>query len=269
MVQAVVERFSYLQQIWELRHFWFLLVRNDLDNRYRHSFFGIGWSLLRPMAMTVVFCVIFGKLFNVPLEEYAPYLIVGMTVWQFFTESILNGCSTFTAGAPYIRQQKIPLAIFPLRTALGAGFHSLVALTMAIAVTWFFRGTINPLAMLSLIPAFVILLMISWSLAILSGAAYTHFPDTNHLLEIGLQILFYATPILYNAESFAQHRTRLAFVLEWNPLTSIIALVRVPIVDGTLPTMHQYAVSLTFLVVVAALATFLLRKIERTLVFWI
>ncbi len=268
MATSLVGRFSYLQQIWDLRYFWSALVRLDLDNRYRNSFFGIGWSLLRPMAMTAVFCVVFGKLFNLSLAEYAPHLIVGMTVWQFFTESLVVGCNTFTAGAAYIRQQQIPLAIFPLRTALGTGFHSLIALGMAISVTGFFKG-IDPVAMLSLIPAIMILFLLSWCLAIVSGFAFTHFPDTSHLLEIGLQVLFYATPILYSATSFAGSRGHVTFVLEWNPLTSIIALVRVPIVDGTLPSMQQYGMSLAFLGVVATIALVLLRKLERNLVFWV
>lgn len=269
MAMSVVDRVSYIQQIWALRYFWFSLVRLDLDTRYRHSFFGIGWSLLRPMAMTAVFCVVFGKLFNLSLAEYAPHLIVGMTVWQFFTESLVVGCNTFTAGAAYIRQQQIPLAIFPLRTALATAFHSLIALGMAIGVSWFFKGSLDPVAMLSLIPAIVILFLLSWCLAIVSGFAFTHFPDTSHLLEIGLQVLFYATPILYPANSFASSRGHVTFVLEWNPLTSIIALVRVPIVEGTLPSMQQFGMSLAFLGVVATIALVLLRKLERNLVFWV
>src|SRR5476651_1570419 len=128
MDRLVARKADYLIRIWELRYFWCSLVRNDLDNRYKRSFLGIGWSLIRPLAMTAIFCMVFGNLFDLAIEDYAPHLLIGMTIWQFFSESLLQGCNSFVRGATYIRQQRIPLAIFPLRTVLGAGLHFLIAL---------------------------------------------------------------------------------------------------------------------------------------------
>ena len=274
---------SYLARIWELRYFWFSLVSNDLSNRYKRSFIGIGWSLLRPLAMTGIFCLVFGKLFNQSIAEYAPFLLLGMTTWQFISESLLSGCTCFSSGSAYIRQQQVPLAIFPLRTVLGSGFHSLVALGMAIAIVVLFQGyqmlanpdvplfyPINPVALLSLLPGILILFVVCWSLAIVSGVIYTHFPDTQHLLEIGMQIAFYVTPILYKPDLvLLKGRGRLAMLVYWNPLTSLLALIRTPILDGTMPAAHHIQMSLLFMMVVGLSAMFLLRKLERTLVFWI
>jgi lipopolysaccharide transport system permease protein len=262
-------RVSYLFRIWELRYFWFSLVRNDLDNRYKRSFFGIGWSLLKPLAMTAVLCAVFGRLFDVAIEDYAPHLLIGMTTWQFFTEALLQGCNSFVLARPYIRQQQVPLAIFPLRTVLGAGFHFLVALGMGLIITLCLRGVVEPVALLSLIPVILIFFVLGWFLAILSGVIFTHFPDTNHLLEIGLQILFYVTPILYKPEVIASRGGKLAMLVEWNPITSLLALVRTPIVDGSFPAVQHIATSLFFLAIVGTLAIVLLRRTERTLIFWI
>ena len=55
---------GYLSKVWRLRHFWMALVRIDLRNRYRRSVIGIGWSLLQPIAMTTVLCVVFSQLFK-------------------------------------------------------------------------------------------------------------------------------------------------------------------------------------------------------------
>lgn len=261
-------RLDYLARIWTLRYFWFSLVRNDLSNRYKRSFLGIFWSLVRPLAMTFILCMVFAKLFNLEVAEYAPFLLLGMLTWQFFTESLLQGCHSFGLGSAYIRQQSVPLAIFPLRTVLGSGFHALVALGMALVVTWYFRGSLDPLALFYLIPAVFYLFVLGWFLAILSGIMHTHFPDTNHLLEISLQILFYMTPILYQPSSI-QNRTKMIMVIEWNPLTSVLALIRTPILEGTAPAMHHVLISLLFLAVLASLGLVLLRKLERTLIFWI
>src|SRR5947209_8682926 len=192
---------EYVKRIWQLRYFWFSLVKNDLNQRYSRSFLGIGWSMVRPLAMTAVFCVVFARLFHIPFLEYAPFILLGLTLWQFLVETILNGCDCFSRAAPYIRQQPIPLAIFPLRTVLGTGFHALVALGLAAVIAWSCHGLPPGLVLLSLFPSLVILLLLGWFLAIVGGVLHTHFYDTRHLLEIALQILFYLTPILYHPES--------------------------------------------------------------------
>jgi lipopolysaccharide transport system permease protein len=113
------------------------------------------------------------------------------------------------------------------------------------------------------------LFFIGWALAILSGVIYTHFPDTTQILEIGLQILFYVTPIIHNREIVARRNYKLAILVDWNPLTALLALIRTPILEGTLPDTGDILMSFSFLAVVGFLAVVLLRKLERTLIFWI
>jgi ABC-type polysaccharide/polyol phosphate export permease len=261
-------RFDYLSRIWLLRHFWFSLVVNDLSHRYKHSFLGVGWSLVRPLAMTFLFCLVFGQLFQLEPGEYAPHLLIGMTIWQFFLESLLQGSESFVNASAYIRQQPVPLAIFPLRTVMGSAFHTLIALSLALGITLYFKGSLQAAALLWLIPAMVLLFFLTWSLAILSGIMNTHFPDTRHVLEIGLQFLFYLTPIVYKSESL-QGRTHLAWLIDCNPMTSILALFRTPIMEGVAPSMHHVSISVGVLAVAGVLAIALLRKLERNLVFWI
>jgi lipopolysaccharide transport system permease protein len=268
MKGLIATRFDYLGRIWTLRYFWFSLVLNDLSHRYKQSFLGIGWSLVRPLAMTFLFCVVFGQLFNLEVAEYAPHLLIGMTIWQFFTESLNQGCHCFANGGTYIRQQQVPLAIFPLRTVLGSTFHTLIALGLALIITLFFRGCVDPLALLNLIPAVVLLFFLGWALAILSGITQTHFPDTQHILEIVLQFMFYLTPIVYRIESL-ENRTRLSWLVELNPMTSILAMFRTPIMEGTPPSIHHVSISMLVLFGAGISAVLLLRKMERNLIFWI
>ena len=63
---------SYLSDIWRLRYFWMALVRIDLRNRYRRSMIGIGWSLLHPIAMTIVLCIVFSQLFKLEHKDLCP-----------------------------------------------------------------------------------------------------------------------------------------------------------------------------------------------------
>jgi ABC-type polysaccharide/polyol phosphate export permease len=260
--------FDYFRRIWQLRYFWLCLVQNDLHTRYRRSVLGIGWSLARPIGMTAIFCVIFGSLLGVPLVDYAPFVLVGLTLWQFLTESVFMGCRTFQTGAAYIRQQRVPLALFPLRTTLGAALHTGIALSLGVCVTWYFKGFGNLGALWTLLPSLVLLFVLGWSLAIIVGLANTHFPDTCHIMELVMQFLFYLTPVIYRPNNLMAH-SRFAWIVDFNPLWSVLELVRQPVLYGALPAAHNVLMATLFVAGMVVLAIVCLKKLERTLVFWV
>ena len=112
------------------------LVRIDLKNRYRRSLLGVGWSLLHPILMTIVLCTVFGQFFHRgDLKTYAPFLLSGLIFWNFITTAMNQGCLCFFLGESYIRQHPAPLAIYPLRTTLGAGIH------FGIGLAWCWRSS--------------------------------------------------------------------------------------------------------------------------------
>src|SRR5581483_1962206 len=145
------------------RYFWLSLVKMDLRTRYRGSALGIGWSLLQPIAMTVILCTVFGHLFNLDLREYAPLVMSGITFWGFISGSIFNGCQCFFQGEAYIRQYPAPMAIYPLRIMLGASFHFSIALCMVAVLSGLLNGYAGPWPLLSLVPTFGLLMVLGWA----------------------------------------------------------------------------------------------------------
>lgn len=259
---------SYVGRVWELRFFLASLVAQDLQVRYRRSFLGIGWSLLRPLATTAVFCLVFCNLFNMSLSDYAPFALIGLTLWQFLVDSTLVGCVSIVQGASYIRQRPMPLAFFPLRSALNAGLHAAIAMIPAIGLTWCFRGLENPVALLAIIPAFFLLFVLGWALATIAGVLYAHFHDTQHLLEIGLQICFYLTPIMYPPEAIRVQKS-FAWVFELNPLAHVVEVIRRPILSGDCPPLYVYACFVSFVALASLVAIGCLKRWEKNLVFWV
>jgi len=256
---------SYLAEIWHVRYFWLSLVKMDLRTRYRRSFLGMGWSLLHPMAMTAILCTVFHTLLKQPIREYAPFLLAGLATWNYILSATKDGCQCFFQGESYIRQYPAPFAIYPLRTALGSTVHFLLALLVTLGLSWYCKGFSNLASLLSLLPAIVLLFVFAWSLATLSGLANVYFQDTQHLTEVGFQILFYATPIIYSVTTLKDNV--FSRYLLYNPLFYILELIRTPVVEGTLPAFKVYfiacsTVSMTFLV-----AAWALSKSQRRLVF--
>ncbi len=191
----------YLSAIWGCRYFWFSLVKMDLRMRYRRSVLGMGWSLLHPIAMTLIICMMFRHILgNNNVREYGPFLLAGLVCWQYILVSTLQGCQCLFQGESYIRQYPAPIAIYPLRTTLGGAIHFLLGLVVVIGLTWYLHGFKNVPALISLAPTLLLLLVLGWSLAVLAAFSNVHFQDTQHLAEVAFQFFFYATPIIYGEE---------------------------------------------------------------------
>src|SRR5262245_41135271 len=230
---------SYFGAIWKCRHFWAALVRLDLRTRYRRSVLGIGWSLLNPICMTAILCVVFAKLLNQSIIDYAPHLLSGLAIWSYITTCTLQGCQSFFQGEAYIRQCPMPLAIFPLRTALGATFHLLIALGVVIAYVAILSALgyrqMHYLSLINLLPSLLMLFVLGWSMATLAAITNVYFQDTQHLAEVAFQMFFYATPIMYKAKLLEDFG--MGWMLDYNPVVVFLRLIREPILDGGAPAL--------------------------------
>src|SRR5262249_52402557 len=152
--------------------------------RYRGSVLGIGWSMLHPLLMTGIICTAFGTLFNADLYHYVPFLMAGLTCWQYLLTVSLAGSHCFFQGEAYIRQYPAPMAISPLRTMLGNSFHFGMALILVVILGAALRGVPPPGPLLSLVPSFLLLQLLGWSLAAFLGLLTVRFRDTHHLCDL-------------------------------------------------------------------------------------
>jgi ABC-type polysaccharide/polyol phosphate export permease len=257
---------DHLGSIWSCRYFWLSLVRNDLRTRYRRSLLGLGWSLLRPIALTVILCAVFRRLFHrTDVWVYAPYLLAGLACWDYVVNATKQGCHCFFHGESYIRQHPAPVAIYPLRTALGETVHFLVALLVVLGLAWYVNGFGNLPALLSLVPTLLLLFVLAWSLALLAGFANVYFQDTQHLCDVGFQILFYTTPIIYRPEDLGPGRLQW-LVTHCNPLVPVLELIRQPILEGRVPSPETYAAACVTVLATAGVAMLTCARLQRQLV---
>lgn len=123
--------------IWKFRYFWLSLVKMDLMTRYRKSVLGIFWSLLNPIGMTLIYCVVFTKLMATNWDSYAKYLMAGIAAYGFLRDCATGGCHSLSRHEGYIRQAPLPYTVYSLRVMLSNAVHfliTLVVVTMLVAV---------------------------------------------------------------------------------------------------------------------------------------
>jgi ABC-type polysaccharide/polyol phosphate export permease len=234
-----------LTAVWKFRHFLLALVRLDLRQRYRRSVLGVGWSLLHPLAMTAVFAVVFSQLLGGgDIRRYVPHLLIGMALWGFLKDSAVHGCRALIASEAYIRQSPLPYTVYTLRTVLGLAIHGGIALAMAIGLTILIQETAlfpgaaagSPGAykvLWAIIPGIVMTLLTAWAVATVFAFVNVYFHDTQHILEVGAQILFFMTPIIYFADNL--HAKNMAWMLNINPVNLFLELIRTPLLTGQPP----------------------------------
>jgi ABC-type polysaccharide/polyol phosphate export permease len=216
--------------------------------------------------MTAILSVVFTQIMHQDIRRYAPRLLGGLAVWQFILRSSLMGCQTFFLGRPYIRAHPLPIAIYPLRNAMVETFHLMVALVVVVFMAAILvRPPFSPIALLSLVPTVVLLFLLAWSLAVMTGFANVHFQDTQHILEIGFQLVFYATPIIYPPEVLI--RNNLGWLLEINPVVAFLQLIQAPVMSGTFPPLAAYGKAALMVAIAMSLASLTLNRLQRKLIF--
>jgi lipopolysaccharide transport system permease protein len=259
---------AYLVSVWKCRNFWLSLVISDLQLRYRRSVLGIGWSMLSPVATAMVMGVVFHEIFHQPIREFLPYLLCGLACWSYITGSTVGGCQSYIQAEPYIRQHPLPLAIYPLRNTLGIMIHFLIALVLVVVLKFaLLRGASVVPHGPALVLGLLILLCFSWAASAITGFINVAFRDTQHLMEIGFQILFYLTPVAYPKEVILN--SRLGWFLGLNPLMPLIDVVRIPILHGHPASSDCYTAALAFTGATALVAVLTLGWQQRRVVHYL
>lgn len=207
------------------------LVVRDMKLRYKRSVLGVAWSLLNPLGQLLVFSAVFRFLLPLNIPNYAAFLFTGLLAWSWFQSSVLLATGAIVGNRELIQQPGFPMVVLPVVTVTTHLIHYLLALPILLLFL-FFSGISLGTAVLAL--PFLIILQYLFTLAIAYFVATIHvvFRDTEHLLSIFLLLLFYLTPIFYDAGALpAPYRA----IYNLNPLVHLMEAYRAILMQNQLP----------------------------------
>lgn len=212
------------------------LVITDFKIRYQNSVLGYIWSLLRPLGLFVILYVVFVKFLKVgaAVPHFPVYLLVGIILWNYFSEVTNNSVQMIVGQGPLIRKLSFPRYVMVLAGSVSA----LINLTLNAVIVSIFM-VLNHVELRStvvLLPLLIFeLFIVSIAVAFFLSAAFVKLRDLNYIWEIIMQGAFYATPILYPL-SVVENET-IQKILLLNPAAQIIQDVRyVLVTDQTITT---------------------------------
>jgi lipopolysaccharide transport system permease protein len=218
------------REIWQYRDLLMLLVRRDFVAFYKQTVLGPIWFFIQPLMTTVMYFLIFGKVANLSTDGIPPILfyLAGVTCWSYFSETLLKTSDTFIANANIFGKVYFPRLIIPasivLSNLIRFGIQFLLFFMVWIYYLVSPSGNIQPNWTIALLPYLIFLMvLLSFGLGVIFSALTTKYRDLRFLLTFGVQLLMFATPVVYPL-SLASKKYRV--LIESNPFTSIIETFR-------------------------------------------
>ncbi len=212
------------------------LVSRDFKTKYKRSVLGVFWSFLNPLLTMVVQYVVFSNLFRFDVPHYQAYLIIGIVLYNFFSESTGMALSSIIGNAGLITKVYVPKYIYPLTRVLSSMVNLVISLIPLLLVT-LISGCVPTKAYLLVPFALVCLAVFCLGIGLLLAAAMVFFRDIQFLWGVLSMIWMYLTPIFYPASILPEN---VAWVLNINPLNHVIVFVRTCLMDGISPEPVMY-----------------------------
>jgi len=229
---------TMLHALWTYRGFVLGSVKREFQLKYRNSLLGAAWTVLNPLAMIVVYTVIFAEVMKARLPgidttfAYSIYLCAGVLTWGLFSEIVGRAQNIFLEHANLIKKLAFPRMTLPVIVILSAGFNFAIIFSLFL-VFLVLTGNFPGWSLLAMVPVLAIQIAFSVGLGITLGVLNVFFRDVGQFFGIFLQFWFWLTPIVYPASVLPESLQRV--LPSWNPMAPIIAAYQGIFVSGQGP----------------------------------
>ncbi len=219
-----------LKELWRYRDLILIFVRRDFVSTYKQTILGPIWFFIQPLFTTIIFTIVFSRIANLSTNGLPPILfyLSGITLWNYFADCFSKTSNVFVSNAGIFGKVYFPRLTSPVSIVISnlIKFGIQIALFFAIYFYYVGKGQIEfNLGPSIIILPFLVLLMalLGLGLGIIFSSLTTKYRDLTFLLQFGIQLLMYATPVIYPLSSVGGN---LKTVLLLNPLTPVIETFR-------------------------------------------
>ncbi|AOK58416.1 ABC transporter permease [Burkholderia ubonensis] len=226
-----------LKVLWDYRGFILGSVKREFQSKYRNSLLGAAWTVLNPLAMIVVYTVIFSRVMHARLPgvdstfAYSIHLCAGVLPWGMFVEIVSNGQNTFVNNANLLKKLSFPRLCLPIIVVINALVNFAIVFglfTVFLVMTGNFPG----LPYFAVIPVLTLMTLFAIGLGITLGVLNVFFRDVGQFFGIVLNFWFWLTPVVYAANILSKSAQE---ALRFNPMAPVIEAFQVMMVQHVWP----------------------------------
>ncbi len=253
---------GFRELVWYRDLLWTLTVHR-IRVRYKQSALGLGWAILQPLLLMLIYTVIFSLFTRVPSSgvPYPLFVLSALLPWTFFQTSLSSAASGLVSHTQLITKVYFPREILPLTYVFAALFDFLIACTILAVMMIIYRVT-PTVTIFFAFPILLTAIMLASGLALILSSFQVRFRDIGIAMPLLLQLWMFGSPVVYQLNMVPQ-RYRAVYVL--NPMVGIVENFRRVVVQGVGPDMHTLLLSVTFAVILLPCAYLVFRHREATM----
>ena len=255
-----------LKELWHYRDLLRMLVKKDYVTFYKQTILGPLWFFIQPLLTTLIFMVLFGqiaKLSTNGVPQLAFYL-AGITLWNYFSEALTKTATVFKDQAPIMGKVYFPRLIMPLSIVCSGLMKLGIQFLLFVVVVGYYAytGLIQPNWTVALTPLLVLMMaMLSLGLGMIFSALTTKYKDLVFLLTFGVQLLMYASPVVYGVSTVP---AKWQWLMAYNPLTGLFEAFRYAYLGVGEWPMDAMAYTMAATSVIFLLGVFIFNKVEKS-----
>lgn len=248
-----------MPELWQYRELLMTLVARELHLRYAQTWVGIAWVVLKPLATMLLLWAMFGLAAGLPTDgvPYPLFVASGLVLWFFFSGAVSDSKDSLVGNADLIRKVYFPRPLLPIATALARLVDLGIMLAGLVALLLYY-GTGDPPAVVPMIGFIALTTLLAIGVGLAVGAMNVRYRDTQHVVPVALQLLMFASPVIYSTE-MVPPAWRPYFLL--NPLTGLIEGFRAALLGRPVPQ-AAVAVALVITTAVLVIALLMFRRME-------
>ena len=255
-----------ISEIWRYRDLLILFVQKDIVTVYKQTILGPIWFLLQPIFTTFIYVVIFGNVAKIKIGSTPPILFYlgSVTIWNYFSDTLNITSKTFTDNATVFGKVYFPRIILPLSKVISGIIKLLIQFGLFF-VFWlyflFIAKSISPKWEMVYFPFLLLILaMLSLGIGIIITSMTTKYRDLTFLISFGVQLLMYATPVIYPISTISPDKQ---FFLWLNPLTSLFEAFKYSFLGEGALNYFWLGYSVVFTIVVLIFGIIIFNKVEK------
>ena len=236
-------------------------VKKDIGGKYKNSFLGVLWSFINPLLQILVYALIFPLVMKNggSYKDYTVFMVCGLIPWAYFTTVINRASFIMIENGNILKKVYFPRSILPLSLVTSETINFLVSCIIILAFI-----VIKGFGISKFILFFPLVLLIQYVLllgvALIFSAVTVYMRDIQHFIGVVLQLLFYATPIVYSIDTIPEG---FRWILKWNPMTYIIEGYRAIFYNQTMPDLKALGILGVISIVILIVGYLLFNKLQK------
>lgn len=261
-----------LKDTWAYRDLLMLLVRRDFVSFYKQTILGPLWFFIQPLMTTIIFTFVFGNLAGISTDGLPQplFYMAGITAWNYFADCLSKTSTVFKDNANIFGKVYFPRLIMPLSIVVSNLVRfavQFVLFLMVMAYYYFHEANFNITWAISLFPAVVLLMaLLGLGSGMIISAMTTKYRDLAFLVTFGVQLLMYATTVIYPLSTAIENYPSYAWIIEYNPMTPLIETFRYGFLGQGTFTWFSFGYTAIITVTILLFGIVIFNKVEKNFV---